>query len=317
MGNNIKQKIRIFLNKKGWRIFYAGKEDFFTYWVRPKASADCIPAKSLAQEPDCAIVVQGGLVLDDHFTLETVKLYKKLFPKSPVILSSWKGEDRKELAAARRAGAKVCLSVHPENPGPNNENRQRISSMAGIRAAQKMGCRYVLKTRTDQRMYAADILTFFKELLEEFPVCIRTKAEKRIVSSSLSTFDNRLYNISDMLVFGTVKDMKKYFGAPEKKGEGQDVPYDQEEYSRLRNGEIYFASHYIEACGHRLLWTIEDSDYYRDELFIIIDAEAADLYWPKYTEMEYRWRRYQPSLLHQVTFRDWFLGYRRSARSCK
>jgi hypothetical protein len=43
--------------------------------------------------------------------------------------------------------------------------------------------------------------------------------------------------------------------------------------------------------------------------FCIIDKETLDLYWPKYTNLEYRWLRYEPFNLEELTFREWFNLY--------
>lgn len=306
---SIPKIMRNIIEKNGIQILRVGKNSFFTHWERPKYEKDIILPSDTIAENQCGVLLQGKVLLEDDFTIETIKLYKKAFPCSPIVLSTWKNERKEVINKAEAAGAIICLSNDPDFPGDNNENRQRISSFSGITKLEELGCKYVLKSRTDQRIYGINIFPFFLSLLDGFPIEIVSKARKRIVSTSLSTFSNRLYNISDMLLFGEVEDMKRFFSPPEYRSKDIEIPYDQIEYSKLRRGEIYFTSHYIESCGHKLMWSIEDSDYYRRELFVIIDSSGIDLYWPKYSNAEYRWRRYQPDLLREVTFKDWFIDY--------
>ncbi len=76
--------------------------------------------------PRLAIVVQGLILKDDDFTLETLKLYRDIFPGCELILSSWDYEDAEYLAQFKDLPVKMVLSKDPENPGVANVNRQII-----------------------------------------------------------------------------------------------------------------------------------------------------------------------------------------------
>ena len=43
--------------------------------------------------------------------------------------------------------------------------------------------------------------------------------------------------------------------------------------------------------------------------FCIIDKESLNLFWPKYTNDEYRWKKYRPHLIEEISFKDWFNLY--------
>ena len=41
---------------------------------------------------DVGIVIQGGLVYENDYTIYTAKLYRQWYPKIPIIISTWKNE---------------------------------------------------------------------------------------------------------------------------------------------------------------------------------------------------------------------------------
>jgi len=311
----IKYIIRFLMNIVG-KDLLSSPEVFVTYHHRPKKS-DTIGAYESESYPNVGIVMQGPLKQENDFTFETIKLYKKYYPATPIIVSIWDTELTEDIERLRQLcdQNKVCISHFEKN---NSINYQRITSLAGVRKAHELGCQYILKTRTDQRIYMPQVLSFLIKLHTDFPVNIESKAHGRIITCGMSTFSNRLYNISDMFVFGMSEDILRYYSCPlDSRDHSKLVKPDSKcycnyrqycaDYSKLRTGEIWFTSHYIESLGFQLKWTHEDSDYFRRELFIIVDDSMLDFYWPKYTDKEYRWRNYKTiDSLHQVTFMEWY-----------
>lgn len=285
---------------------------FVTYWKRPRSSYDIFDGNSSYSSSDVAIVLQGPLLLDDDFTYETILLYRKTYPLCKIILSTWEDSDIKSINRIKKiGGVEVCLSKIPKVRGRENINLQKKSSIAGIELAQSLGCKYVLKSRTDQRMYKSNIVLFLLKLLTNNPLNVDISSNSRLIVTSLGTFKNRLYNISDMFVFGEVEDVYKFFNVPEVSCLEDEFiyPKDQVEYSKLRPGEIYFTTNYIESLGYELKWTIHDSDYYRNSLFIVIDDEMVDLFWPKYNNYEHKFRQYGSNRdLFQCTFSEWYIS---------
>lgn len=284
---------------------------FKTYWYRPKKARDISYISKSESFKNIGIVIQGPILLENSFTLETVKLYKKLYPNCPIIVSTWSDENESELKRIKECGGIVVQSSYPEIQGHERVNYQKESSLTGIRLAKKMGCKYVLKSRTDQRIYGNNVMDYFKKLINYFPLKIDTKANKRIICCSLCTIKNRLYNISDMLLFGDINDMERYFNPKDALNTVSGLKRFNEfkepiKWAKTRPGEIFFSTNYIENCGHKLKWTYEDSDYYRNQLFIVVDSEAIDLFWPKYTRKEYMWRSYTDEPFETVGFKDWF-----------
>ena len=67
--------------KKLFNLFEKPLPYFFTFHLRPKRAdkIGTVADKSLKYSK-VAIVIQGPIVYDEDFTLETIKLYKKIFP---------------------------------------------------------------------------------------------------------------------------------------------------------------------------------------------------------------------------------------------
>lgn len=305
----MKIKIKTFFQRIGINISKHKKHTYFTKWERPIFEKDVTEYETdNCKGKKIAIVMQGSVTTENHFTLETVKLYRKLYPTCKVIVSTWENQNQKEINLINDAGGILVVNKYPQVIlGNNNVNLQRITSKEGIRVAKELGCEYILKTRSDQRFYASKVMTFLMNLLEKFPLQSHVKAKDRIISISTCTFRNRIYNISDMFLFGEISDIEAYFSCPEDTREHGDIleADDPISYSKQRPGEIYFASHYIESLGFDLKWTKEDSDKYVKDYFIIVDAESVDFYWPKHTDDEYRFRKYANGSLKQITFKDW------------
>ncbi len=296
------------------RIHGFAKDAYFTYHYRPKC-ADEVEKFVPESVTNVCIVIQGPLKKEDDFSFETIKLYKKYYPNTPIVVSTWDTESVEDLDYLKQLCGvdNVCVSHFEKSC---SINYQRTTSLAGIKRAMELGCEYILKTRTDQRIYASRILSLLIKMWKDFPIRIVSKAKGRIVVNGVGTLSDRFYDLSDMFVFGHKDDVLRYFSCPK---DNRDIPnlmkqikYENHlqynaEYSKLRDGEIWFATHYLESLGYNLKWTFDDSDYYRNELYIIIDDSMLDLYWPKYTQKEYRRTNYYTQEdFHQVSFLEWY-----------
>ena len=173
-----------------------------------------------------------------------------------------------------------------------------------------MGCDYILKTRTDQRICSEMSITYLIDMVNMYPTNKEITNAGRIAVCSNGCFFGRLYNVTDMLLFGRTADIEKYFSAPKDLRNGIDyLQDDQIEYSKNRPGEIYLSTHYIESLGFELKWTEKDSNYFIKELFVIVDSESLDWLWLKYSRSEYRWRKYNNRVLRPMTYKDWLKLY--------
>ena len=236
------QIIRVALGFFTWNVEVYEKisKNFITFHQRPMF------AKDVATEPlkgfdysNCAILLQGPLVKKYDFTLETVRLYKKFFPKALIIISTW--NDDPAYAARIRREAELIQSNKPAFNGPCNINLQIASTSAGIVLAYEKKVTYILKTRTDQRMYNPLMLASLIDLSNMFPV-ETTDQKKRLIELSCGNMRD-YYRLADMFLFGEISDMFKYWSA-------EQIIHGSADEKNFRAAETYLFQKYLTKIGY-------------------------------------------------------------------
>ena len=259
-----------------------------------------------------AIVMQGPIRYDNDFTMETIKLYLQNFPNCPIILSTWDYEDEKHLSIMENLGCIVVRNAIPEIQDYAHVNYQIKSTNAGLQKAKELGCTYVIKTRTDQRMYETNIAEFLFNVLDKFPLDSAVKTQKkRLITLSLNTFKYRLYDISDMFLFGHIDDVINFWNIPYETRTSFPRTSSLVEYAKQKPSEIGFTINYLEKMGENLNYTLKNSWEMYGKYFCVLDTNTVALYWPKYSNKINRWRNFfgwYPQL-EELTFKEWFNIY--------
>ena len=285
---------------------------YIAYDEKPVYAADYRAAQDSLKLPQVlTIMMQGPLKLEENFTLETLKIYQEIFPNCPIVLSIWETENTDEVQKIKDLGVNVLLNNPSVPKGLWNINYQILSTQNGLAYAKKLGAKYVIKTRTDQRFYETNIPEFLFNLLKVFPPYNDKKQKTRLITLSMNTFKYRLYDISDMFLFGHIDDVIKFWSCDfEKRTEFPECK-NMMEFSRGRPSEIYFTTEYLKKIGHKCEWTLQDSWLIYARYFCAIDANSVGLYWPKYSNHVYRWRNFfgaNPEL-EELTFKEWLNIY--------
>lgn len=229
-----------------------------------------------------AIVMQGPIV--KHFTLETLKYYRRLFPSVSLILATWKDQYSADLASRLTELRVDALWLEkPQTGGPFNQNLQMVSACKGLELAKKLGCSHALKTRTDQRFFEPSFLDRFALSSESLPLPLARKNQfERIVGVSRNTFLYRVYGLSDMALWGDVRDLLEFF-------DGTMVgarSLDSREASSENNVyvcETFFVSNFLKKTGWKVDGTLNDWWSAMRDCFTLVDAESVGLYWFKYS----------------------------------
>jgi len=305
MKNKIKNIIFDIIEKK--------VKSFFTYHFRPKFAVDFgLVSDKLINSPKMAIVIQGPLINKDDFTLETVKMYQKNFSDCLVIISTWEGENEDCLSAIAKLGVEIILNQKPQYAGQSNINFQIISSFAGVKKAHELSCEYVLKTRSDQRIYSSGVKEFLLNIVQTFPVKPGFKQKQRIVGISLNSYKYRLYDLSDMTIFGQIDDMLLYWGVNlDIIPSGPLMSSFDNALARQMICETYLLTEFLHKTGRMLDWTIKGSwQAYADQL-CIVDQQSLNLYWFKGDKhKEYRPLNYDATRSCQLmSFLEWLNLY--------
>ena len=259
-----------------------------------------------------AIILQGPIDNKDEFTYETVKMYLQYYPKVKVIVSTWKDTGEAIIEKFEKLqNVKVILNEYPRVNGIGNINYQLKTSLSGVLYAREHGVRYIWKTRTDQRFYNPFALN---ELIGTY------QTEKlSFLGAVTNSHVNRLFHISDFMVFGEVKDIEVYFSCPfdltdtsiskhyrlnqesiskemleyfkwtEECENNLDLTFEyklSESPMKYANPEMLLSYNYYKMKSlenHNSEWDLKDE--YQDFLnnyVVIVDADILGLYWDKY-----------------------------------
>lgn len=274
---------------------------------------------ALPREP-MAIVMQGPVATQDDFSLETLKLYRQHVPHCRLILSTWNDTSEAVLSPIAALGVEIVLCEKPAHPGFFNVNMQITSASNGVRRAVDGGAEWVLKTRTDQRLYSPDVMNFLIAAARAFPV--RGGPQRfRIIGIGHGSLKFAPYHVTDQTVFGHAEDMLTYWTPPLRGDLPDGWPTSTgEAFARMPVGalcrhaaaESYFASEFLRRRGWPPAWTLEDTwAAYRDR-FCFVDAGATDFFWVKgqTNSLSELLVRYDVvSNRHEMGFSDWLLLY--------
>ena len=291
---------------------------YLTIHFRPVSATNIgVLSDPIKPLPLCAIILQGPIKKEDDFTLETTKLYKKTMPGALIIISTWPSKDQAYIKKFSKIGVHVIENDYPPSPYDKfTINLQITSTLAGILFAKGKKAKYILKTRTDQRLYGTSIIEFCHNALQLFPVAKGFKQKQRIIAPSFYTFKYRMYSVTDMVLFGKIEDMMKYFSPP-----FDDRPIINKigsfkiasvrELCKLRLGEIYLSTEFLKKVGRKLRWTLKDSWSAYADHFCIVDQGVFDIYWAKYDCFnEFRHVNYSDITNKQeLTFKEWLNLY--------
>ncbi len=280
---------------------------FRTYENKPVYSKDYMTLSDpFAQRNDIAIVMQGPLKKEWNFTVETIKMYRKNFAGCKVVVSTWDDEEKTVCNQLKDMGVTLVLSK-PLESNYLNTHRQIISTRVGLENAKELGCKFALKTRTDQRLYETNVPEFLLNTLKAFPLKADIKTQnQRLITTSFNTFKYRLYDISDMFLFGDIDDVLNFWSCPLPKIK-KNYPKNLMQFLRNLPAEIYFTSNFLQRTGWDIKWTLKDSWIALAQRFCIVDTVSVGLYWPKYSIEENRYRNFfgKHNVLEELTFKEW------------
>ena len=246
---------------------------------------------------DVAIVVQGPLVVDDDFTLDTVLLYKDYFPNSKIIVSVW--EDEKGTSSWNpniTEGIDIVYSKRPELPGYQNTNMQLTTSYAGIKRAKECGYKYAMKLRSDMRFYSPDLLRymyFFMKQIKANPMGVQK--ERLVIFPPRYEY---FFFFCDFFMFGNIDDMLNYWNS-------EDL-FSNEYVGE--SAEVMIAQRYARKTGIYIENDLSNLKQYKEVLlnnFAIVDDKSLHYIWKKYFYHKQWEHEYHYNIMNNV---DWLAG---------
>lgn len=302
----IKKKIERFILKIISISYLKFSNIYLNYFTYSKnINLSLIPSFN-SHKKNIGIIIQGGIVTKHDFTVQTIKLYKTLYPNVIIVLSTWKGLNKETLDKLKLVDGIHCIySEQPLNKGVKNVNLQIKSTLEAINYLDNLGCKHIMKSRTDQRFASDfDFIDFFLNLNKVFSLQNSTLKE-RLIISSLNTLKKRFYGISDMFMFGTTVDMKFFW----------DLKYDQKEiinhsvedneyFIKNEIAEGFLILNFMKKVNFVPKWTRLDSNHFLTKYFLIVDYELLNHFWLKY----HWWSssiKMQIKTNQVITFADW------------
>lgn len=294
------------------------------YTVRSYPKDFSVVAKNYYEKIDrCCIIMQGQYIKEDNFTLNTIKYYISVC-NYDVIFSTWVSLDPKIKLELEELGAIVVLSVYPVTAGVLNLNYQVVSTMAGLMEAKKCGYKYVLKTRSDQRLYKQNFLQYFCSLLTQF-------GKERLVTLNYNLNNICWPNyISDFLYFGEIDRVIKAFTFDKNdKCILYNLPREEhykkvKEYSREQLTinqmvpECNIIMNYYKNMNIPYDETVKSHLENVKRYFVVVGQDDVGFYWKKYNETYNANRRdglfvendkEELSLSLNFTFDNWLVNY--------
>lgn len=212
----IKKLFNIFRSIRAWN----DRKNYFKIgYSVPKSQFEELPV--FDGYANVGVILQGPMDKHENFTLNTVEMLRHVYPNIKIVLSTWFGEVN-EREKERLTEISVVLlenqSCAAEDFGKGRKighlNNQLLSSLEGINELTNSEVDYVLKMRTDVRLYKYDFIPYFLNVMSVFP-CENFVQKKRLINVALSnTLASVPFHMSDFIWFGTIEDMKKLYSIP-------------------------------------------------------------------------------------------------------
>lgn len=313
--NNLNKKIehQRIIDKESGFIIDNTKDNYLTYHLRPKKAEDFKLESTCKIDEKIAIIIQGPIQEKFNFLKNTLKIYKKIFKNSIIIISTWKSEDINKIKTLKDENVYILFNDEPEK-SQSNIDHQIFSTNTALKFAINHNAKYSIKTRADVRLNKNNLETFLISLIKTFPVKDNHLIKSRIIVPSLITFKFRIFSLSDIVMFGNTSDLLKYFDSElfedglKKFGLSLD--------NLLKNetpvvAEIFLCSRFIHKLNSKVSWDLENWWESLKNYFCIIDNSALDLFWYKYNwDYEYRFSRtYSDKFARAIDFQDWLSLY--------
>jgi len=312
---NLNKKIEhqsIITKETGFLIDFT-KDNYLTFHLRPKKSENFYLKSTAKTEEKFAIIIQGPIKDKFFFLKNTIEIYKKIFPNSSIIISTWENENINLINTLKKENIFILFNKEPSK-SLSNIDHQIYSTNSALKFAKEIGAKYSIKTRADIRINKNNLETFLLSLIRTFPAKKNNFINSRIIVPSLITFKYRIYSLSDIVMFGETEDLIKYFDR-ETFAEGLKK-FNLNENNLLKNetpikAEIFLCSRFVNNLEGKISWELNNWWATLKNYFCVIDNSSLDLFWYKYDwEYEYRYlRTYSGKFARAIDFQDWLALY--------
>lgn len=281
---------------------------YFTFDITNNNQELFIGSCPQKQYSNTAIVIQGT------FRMRSASLFclKRLLltcPESPIIVSTWTDEHMSILTELKNMSGcdpRLHVIINDKPKQCYLSNLQIKSTLAGLRFAEKIGCEYALKIRSDIILKYPRPLEYLHSLYHSFSQRCSPSQRGRILIGSSGTFRGRLFSPSDFMSFAHIKDLllmwelklaeepqeKFYSGLRQaeepfsnevaKSDSTYHTPFTGPENVGLMGAEPYIASNIIAKNPYVRYNTLSDYEKLLATSFLIFDSSSLGAIWLKY-----------------------------------
>ena len=289
------------------------KRNYLSHVVRPKYAKDVDQISTNTNFDNKVGIILQGPIGDRNFLIETIGLYSKIFPNCHVVLSTWKDEDVKNIDKYNK-NLHIIQSNYPSEPGYFSKkiNYQLKSTSAGINFLKTLNVDYIIKSRTDCRIYKPNTIPYLLSLFKNFPKK-NNGDSSRIFATGIGTSKYKVYGLADLFQFGRTRDLELYFKFEDEKTIMANYGFNNKKIIKgtaLVNPSLLCAR-YLRNLNIELKWSLDHWWECLRDHFGIIDADSIDLLWLKHSwEFEKRLvRNYNFKASRAVEFSDWLSLY--------
>ena len=96
-------------NEKGFLLDLTFN-NYLTYHLRPKIFKDFELESTCEISEKFAVIIQGPIQENEEFLKQTVKIYKKIFKNSLIIVSTWESENKQFIEELRNENIHIILT---------------------------------------------------------------------------------------------------------------------------------------------------------------------------------------------------------------
>ena len=289
--------------------------NYFSYHLRPKSSDNFDLESTCKISEKFAIIIQGPIEENGNFLKNTLKIYKKIFKNSLIIISTWESEDKELIKELYDKNIHIILNDDKIiKKSRSNINKQIISTNVALNFAKNQNIKYCLKTRTDQRIHNNNLETFLISIINTFPVKNNNLTKSRLVVLPIGTRKFFLYHLSDLTMFGETNDLIKYWDKESYKHSLEKMGLDEKNFF-INNTpmcpETFLCSRFIRNIEGKVIWDLDNWWRCLRDYFCVIDNSSLDCFWCKYEwDVEYRnTKTYSDKIRRSVDFSDWLSLY--------
>lgn len=177
--------------------------------IPPKIIETAIAGKSGALDSKVAICFRGQ---PTRMSVMGLQLHRRLFPRSFLIVAVWEKTDAQLIKDISNYCDEIIVMSDIDVPGVGNINRQIIMSQALIKKAAQIGCEYILLARWDFLFFSANIIQKCIKILAD--AIAPTHGVGQLIIPSIYTRKYHTNHPSDMLLFGHIEDVQRFWSAP-------------------------------------------------------------------------------------------------------